>query len=51
MVNTRMLEQSGMGGKGIEPKESVAGMITMIEKATPEMTHDVYNYDGKKLSF
>jgi NAD(P)-dependent dehydrogenase (short-subunit alcohol dehydrogenase family) len=51
MVNTRMLEQSGMGGKGIEPKKSVAGMITMIEKVTPQMTHDVYDYDGKKLSF
>ncbi len=51
MVNTRMLEQSGMGGSGIEPKESVAGMITMIEKVTSEMTLEVYVYDGKKLPF
>jgi NAD(P)-dependent dehydrogenase (short-subunit alcohol dehydrogenase family) len=51
MVNTRILEQSGMGGSGIEPKESVAGMITMIEKVTPQMTHEVYVYGDKKLPF
>jgi NAD(P)-dependent dehydrogenase (short-subunit alcohol dehydrogenase family) len=51
MVNTRLLEQTGMGGKGIEPKESVAGMITMIEKVTPQMTHAVYVYSDKKLPF
>jgi NAD(P)-dependent dehydrogenase (short-subunit alcohol dehydrogenase family) len=51
MVNTRLLEQTGMGGKGIEPKESVAGMITMIEKVTPQMTHEVYVYSDKKLPF
>ena len=51
MVNTRILEQSGMGGKGIEPHESVAGMIGVIEKVTPEMTNQVYIYNGKTLPF
>jgi NAD(P)-dependent dehydrogenase (short-subunit alcohol dehydrogenase family) len=51
MVNTRLLEQSGMGGKGIEPEESVAGMIAVIEKVTPEMTNQVYLYNGKTLPF
>ena len=51
MVNTRLLEQSGMGGQGIEPQESVAGMIAIIEKVTPEMTKHVYTYNGKKLPF
>jgi short-subunit dehydrogenase involved in D-alanine esterification of teichoic acids len=51
MVNTRILEQSGMGGKGIEPEESVAGMIGVIEKVTPEMTNQVYIYNGKTLPF
>jgi len=51
MVNTRLLEQSGMGGQGIEPKESVTGMIEMIDKVTPEMTKEVYTYSGKKLPF
>ena len=51
MVNTRILEQSGMGGHGIEPHESVAGMIGVIEKVTPEMTNQVYIYNGKTLPF
>jgi NAD(P)-dependent dehydrogenase (short-subunit alcohol dehydrogenase family) len=51
MVNTRLLEQSGMGGQGIEPHESVAGMIAVIEKVTPEMTNQVYLYNGKTLPF
>jgi NAD(P)-dependent dehydrogenase (short-subunit alcohol dehydrogenase family) len=51
MVNTRLLEQSGIGGQGIEPQESVAGMIAIIEKVTPEMTKHVYTYNGKKLPF
>jgi NAD(P)-dependent dehydrogenase (short-subunit alcohol dehydrogenase family) len=51
MVNTRILEQSGMGGKGIEPEESVAGMIEVIEKVTPEMTNQVHIYNGKTLPF
>jgi len=51
MVNTRLLEQAGRGGQGIEPQESVAGMIAIIEKVTPEMTQEVYTYDGKKLPF
>ena len=51
MVNTRILEQSGMGGKGIEPSESVAGMISVIARVTPEMTTEVYTYNGKKLPF
>jgi hypothetical protein len=51
MVNTRLLEQAGRGGQGIEPQESVAGMIAMIEKVTPEMTKHVYTYTGKKLPF
>lgn len=51
MVNTRLLEQAGRGGQGIEPQESVAGMISMIEKVTLEMTKHVYTYNGKKLPF
>jgi len=51
IVNTRLLEQSGIGGQGIEPQESIAGMITIIEKVTPEMTKEVYIYNGKTLPF
>jgi NAD(P)-dependent dehydrogenase (short-subunit alcohol dehydrogenase family) len=51
MVNTRLLDRAGMGGRGIEPQESVAGMIAMIEKVTPEMTKQVYLYNGKTLPF
>jgi NAD(P)-dependent dehydrogenase (short-subunit alcohol dehydrogenase family) len=51
MVNTRILEQAGRGGQGIEPHESVTGMIEMIEKVKPEMTTEVYTYNGKKLPF
>ena len=51
MVNTRILEQSGRGGQGIEPQESVTGMMKMIEKVKPEMTTEVYTYNGKKLPF
>ena len=51
IVNTRLLEQSGIGGQGIEPQESVVGMIAIIEKVTPEMTKEVYIYNGKTLPF
>ncbi|WP_085757310.1 SDR family oxidoreductase [Oceanicoccus sagamiensis] len=49
MVNTRLLAASGAGGKGIEPPASVAGMISVIETATPKTGKKSYNYDGKKI--
>lgn len=49
MVQTDMLKESGSYDRGIPSKDSVAGMRSVIEKATQNMAKKTYNYDGKPV--
>lgn len=46
MVNTRLLEQAGSGGRGISTEESVTAVIKNIENLGPETTGQYIIYTG-----
>ena len=48
-VNTRMLAQAGAAGRGIEPEESVAGMIEVIDALDAETSGTFQDYRGRAL--
>ncbi|MCG8470160.1 MAG: SDR family oxidoreductase [Gemmatimonadetes bacterium] len=48
-VNTDMLAQAGAAGRGIEPSESVAGMIQVIHDLDESTTGTFLDYTGRSL--
>lgn len=48
-VNTRMLAQAGSAGRGIEPAESVAGMIEVIDGLSDKTSGTFLDYAGRSL--
>ena len=49
MVNTRLLEQAGAGGRGISTEQSVTAVIRNIENLGPETTGQYIIYTGDTL--
>ncbi len=49
MVNTRLLEQAGYGGRGISTEESVTNVIRNIENLGPETTGQYILYTGETV--
>ena len=49
MVDTRLLSQSGYKGPSLKPEESVAALIGLIDKLTPEQGATFIHYDGTTL--
>ncbi len=49
VVETRLLQQAGYGGRGIAPRESVSAVIRNIENLTPETAGQYTLYTGETV--